>query len=178
MAEKAIELDPQNAYARCWLAIIYFFRHENEGFRNEAQRALALNPNDPEILAEMGHYYSFLGEYDLGVELTRRAIILNPLHPGWYHFSFARKHLSDGDYTAAIADVRKINLPGFYWTWLIKASAFGHLGELESAQDSLSQLKSLVPGFSASKELKKWNAHPDAFKQIIKGLELAGYSDS
>ena len=178
MAEKAVELDPQNAYARCWLAIIHFFRKENEGFRQEAQRALALNPNDPEILAEMGHYYAFLGEYERGVELTRRAIILNPLHPGWYHFSFARKNLSEGDYAAALADIRKINLPGFYWTWLLKTSAFGHLGELESATDSLSHLESLMPGFSAKNELNKWNTHPDDFEQIMKGLELAGYTEN
>jgi len=178
MAEKAVELDPQNAYARCWLAIIHFFRKENDGFRKEAQRALALNPNDPEILAETGHYYAFLGEFERGVELTRRAIILNPLHAGWYHFSFARKNLSEGDYSAALADIRKVNLPGFYWTWLLKTSAFGHLGELESATDSLNHLESLMPGFSAKNELNKWNTHPDDFEQIMKGLELAGYTEN
>ncbi|MFT7533608.1 MAG: adenylate cyclase, partial [Gammaproteobacteria bacterium] len=59
LLEKAIKLDPQKAYARIWLAIIHFFRHENEGFYKEAERALALNPHDPEILAEAGHYYTF-----------------------------------------------------------------------------------------------------------------------
>ena len=177
MAQKAIELDPQNAYARCWLAITRFFRHENEGFRKEAQRALALNPNDPEILAEMGHYYAFLGEFELGVELTRRAIALNPLHPGWYHFCFARKHLADGDDAAALADVGKTDLPDFYWFWLIKAAALGHMGDKERAAKALAKLTALMPGFSARDELYKWSTEPDDRDRILAGLDKAGYRE-
>jgi len=177
MAQKAIELDPQNAYARCWLAITRFFRHENEGFRKEAQRALALNPNDPEILAEMGHYYAFLGEFELGVELTRRAIALNPLHPGWYHFCFARRHLADGENAAALADVRKTDLPDFYWYWLIKAAALGHMGDKEQAAKALAKLTALMPGFSARDELYKWSTEPDDRDQILAGLDKAGYRE-
>lgn len=177
MAQKAIELDPQNAYARCWLAITHFFRHENEGFRQEAQRALALNPNDPETLAEIGHYYAFLGEFEQGVELTRRAMALNPLYPGWYYFCFARKHLADGDHAAALADVRKINLPNFYWSWLIEAAALGHMGDKERAAKALVKLTALMPGFSARDELYKWNARPDDRDQILDGLDKAGYRE-
>lgn len=175
LLEKAIKLDPQKAYARIWLAIIHFFRHENEGFYKEAERALALNPHDPEILAEAGHYYTFVGDYERGAELTQRAIVLNPLHPGWYHFSFARKYLRERNYASAIADVRKINLPGFYWCWLIKASAFGHLGETAAAADSLIRLENLEPGFSAIKELGKWNTQPDDLAVIVEGLNKVGY---
>jgi len=177
MAQKAIELDPQNAYARCWLAITRFFRHENEGFRQEAQRALALNPNDPEILAEMGHYYAFLGEFEQGVELTRRAIALNPLYPGWYHFCFARKYLADGDYGAALAEVRKTDLPDFYWFWLIEAAALGHMGDKERAAKALAKLTALMPGFSARDELYKWSAEPDDRDRILAGLDKAGYRE-
>jgi len=86
----ATQLDPRNAYARCWLAIVHFFRGENEKFETESQLALRLNPNDPETLADIGHYLAFMGEFERGVELSRRAQELNPLHPGWYYFSFAR----------------------------------------------------------------------------------------
>ena len=177
MAEKATELDPQNAYARCWLAICHFFLHENEAFIKEAQRALSLNPNDPEILAEIGHYYCFMGEFERGVELTRKAIILNPLHPGWYYFSFARKHFADGDYAAAVTDIRKANLPKFYWSWLIKAAALGLMQEKDAAKDAVDMLNKLVPRFSAQKELYKWNTQKEEIKQYIQGLEMAGYQE-
>ncbi len=74
----ATQLDPRNAYARCWLAIVHFFRGENEKFETESQLALRLNPNDPETLADIGHYLAFMGEFERGVELSRRAQELNP----------------------------------------------------------------------------------------------------
>ena len=177
-AKRAVELDPQNAYARCWLAIAYFFRHENESFEQEAQRALALNPNDPETLAEVGHYFAFLGEYDKGVELTRRAIDLNPLHPAWYFFCFARKHLNEGDHAAALAYVRKINLPDFYWSWLVETVALSHLGDTNKASMALARLKALKPDFSARDELYKWNTDPKSTDQILDGLAKAGYVET
>jgi hypothetical protein len=78
--------------------------------------ALRLNPNDPETLADVGHYLAFMGEFERGVELSRRAQELNPLHPGWYHFSFARLDYSRKDYAGSIRSVEKIGLPHFYWT--------------------------------------------------------------
>jgi TolB-like protein len=176
MAQKAIELDPQNAYARCWLAIVHFFRHENERFDAEARRALALNPNDPETLAEMGHYYTYMGQFERGVELTRRAIALNPLHPGWYHFSFARKHLAEHDYAALLSDIDQIDMPHFYWTWMLQAAALGHLGESERAAAALAKMRELAPGLDPPAEIDKWNAAPDDREHIIDGLTKAGWT--
>ena len=121
----ATQLDPQNAYARCWLAITHFFRGQNERFEAEAQLALSLNPNDPETLADVGHYYAFMGQFERGAALSKRAQDLNPLHPGWYHFSFARLHYHEKNYKQTIADVEKIGLPHFYWTHMLSAAAKG-----------------------------------------------------
>ena len=169
----ATHLDPQNAYARCWLAIVHFFRGENEKFEAEAQLALSLNPNDPETLADVGHYYAFMGQFARGAELSRRAQLLNPLHPGWYHFSFARLHYSEKNYEHAIADVEKIGLPHFYWTHMLTAAAKGQLGHKDAA-DALARIFEVKPNFSAHVELRKWNAAPADLEHILDGLRRAG----
>jgi TolB-like protein len=169
----ATQLDPQNAYARCWLAIVHFFRAENDKFEIEAARALELNPNDPETLADVGHYLAFMGEFERGVELTRRAQRLNPLHPGWYHFSVARLHFSQGQYHETIADVQRMGLPHFYWTHLLACAALGHLSSAEAAE-ALNRIMEIKPDFSARAELRKWNAAPDDLEHIMKGLRKAG----
>ncbi len=169
----ATRLDPQNAYARCWLAIVHFFRGENEKFEAEAQLALSLNPNDPETLADVGHYYAFMGQFARGAELSRRAQLLNPLHPGWYHFSFARLHYSEKNYEHAIADVEKIGLPHFYWTHMLTAAAKGQLGHKDAA-DALARIFEVKPNFSAHVELRKWNAAPADLEHILDGLRRAG----
>ncbi len=173
MAEAATRLDPQNAYARCWLAIVHFFRHENEKFEAEARRALDLNPNDPEILADIGHYLAFMGAFERGVELSRRARELNPLHPGWYHFGFARQHYNERNYEAVLADVQRVALPGFYWCHLLNAAALGQLGRPDAAR-SLARLRDLKPDFRARDELLKWNAADDDLEHLMAGLRKAG----
>jgi tetratricopeptide (TPR) repeat protein len=169
----ATRLDPHNAYARCWLAIVHFFRGENEKFEAEAQLALSLNPNDPETLADVGHYYAFMGQFERGVELSRRAQQLNPLHPGWYHFSFARLHYHEKRYEQTIADVEKVGLPHFYWTHMLTAAAKGQLGHRD-AGDALARIFEVKSNFSARVELRKWNAAPADLEHILEGLQKAG----
>ncbi|MEE8334605.1 MAG: winged helix-turn-helix domain-containing protein [Alphaproteobacteria bacterium] len=176
MAQTATRLDPQNAYAHCWLAIVHFFRGENEQFEAEARRALGLNPNDPEILADIGHYFAFMGAFERGTELTRRAQQLNPLHPGWYNFSFARYHYDQGAYADTLADVERISLPNFYWARLLEIAALGQLDSPE-APASLAEIFQLKPDFSARAELKKWNAAPHDFEHILDGLRKAGLDE-
>lgn len=169
----ATRLDPQNAYARCWLAIVYFFRGENERFEAEARLALELNPNDPETLADVGHYYAFMGQFERGAELSRRAQQLNPLHPGWYHFSFARLHYNQKQYDETIADAEKAGLPQFYWTHMLTAAAKGQLGHSDAAK-ALARIFEVKPNFAARVELQKWNAAPADLEHILEGLEKAG----
>jgi TolB-like protein len=171
----ATQLDPRNAYARCWLAIVHFFRGENEKFETESQLALRLNPNDPETLADIGHYLAFMGEFERGVELSRRAQELNPLHPGWYYFSFARLDYNRKAYDGTIRWVEKIGLPHFYWTHLLDAAAKGQLGRPDAGK-ALSRVLEIKPSFSAHLELRKWNASPADLDHIMEGLRRAGWN--
>lgn len=174
-AVRATQLDPRNAYGRCWLAIVHFFRGENEKFEAESQLALRLNPNDPETLADIGHYLAFMGEFERGVELSRRAQELNPLHPGWYYFSFARLDYNRKAYEGTIRSVEKIGLPHFYWTHLLDAAAKGQLGRPDAGK-ALSRILEIKPSFSAQLELRKWNASPADLDHIMEGLRKAGWT--
>jgi TolB-like protein len=173
MAQTAIQLDGQNAYARCWLAIVHFFLGENDKFEAEARRALDLNPNDPETLADIGHFLTFMGEFERGVALSEQARRLNPLHPGWYHFSFARYHYDRREYDDVLADVQRGGMTDFYWSYLLKAAAEGQLGRPE-ASGTLQKVYELKPQFSAPAELRKWNTAPEDFDHLMAGLHKAG----
>ncbi len=177
MAQRAVRLDPQNAYAHCWLAITHFFRGENDAFEAEANRALVLNPNDPETLADIGHYLTFMGQFDRGFALSKRARDLNPLHPGWYHFSFARYYYHYKEYEKSLAEMQMTSMSGFYWMHMLVAACQGQLGRPEAAQ-SLARVYEAKPDFSAQAELRKWNAEAADMEHILEGLRKAGLQDA
>ena len=56
-AQKGVNTDPENAMAHQYLAIAKFNDGDNEGFRKAARTALRLNPNDAEVLADMGSHF-------------------------------------------------------------------------------------------------------------------------
>jgi len=173
MAQESIKLDPQNATAHCWLAIVHFFRRENERFMTEANRALALNPNDAETLANIGHYVAFSGAFDRGCELMAQAITLNPLHAGWYHFSFARRAYDMRDYDLTLAEIDRVDMPEFYWTRMLRISALGQLGDVAGAAATYAQLEALRPDFDLREEIAKWNTAPDDAAHLIEGWKKA-----
>ena len=155
---------------------MHFFRGENALFEAEAQRALALNPNDPETLADIGHYLAFMGEFERGIALSRQAQKLSPLHPGWYHFSFARYHYDRREYEETLTIVQRIGLPDFYWMHLLRAAALGQL-QRPDAGEALQRIFELRPDFSARAELQKWNAAPDDLQHLLDGLRKAGLDE-
>ena len=53
-AYRAVEIEPRNPTAQLMLANALFDRHDLAGFRAAGERAIALNPNDPEPLAHYG----------------------------------------------------------------------------------------------------------------------------
>ncbi len=176
MAEKAVQLDPQNAYAHCWLAIVHFFRRENDKFKAEAERALSLNPNDPETLADIGHYFAFMGEFERGQELSLRARALNPLHPGWYYFASVRYHYDEKNYGEALAYLERIAMPEFYWVHMLTAAAQAQSG-WPGAAASLERAFELNPELSPRAEFEKWNAAPDDLEHLLEGLRKAGLEE-
>ena len=117
-----------------------------------------------------------MGEYERGIELSLRARQLNPLHPGWYHFCFARYNYNRKAYEDMLADVRRISMPNFYWTHLLDAAALGQLGRSEATR-SLKRMQELKPRISVRAELRKWNASPNDFEHILDGLHKAGLQE-
>ena len=116
------------------MSAVYFFRHELGKFQAEAERALALNPNSADTLALIGQFLAFSGNWERGVALVKKAMKLNPDHPGWYHYSTGKFQFSRGDYGEALAEFHKLDSPDFWITHLVLVYTYGHLGKLDEAE--------------------------------------------
>jgi TolB-like protein len=111
-AKRALEEDRRNQKARLGLAAVHFARRDIVGFASEAEQALAINPNDADVLAEMAWRYAYAVDWKRGLGMMEKAMALNPLHPGWYHIAFFFDAYGRAEYAQALEAARKAEAPG------------------------------------------------------------------
>jgi adenylate cyclase len=108
-ARRAVKLDPANPRALQALMMTLFFRQEVAEALHVGERAVAINPNDTELLGEFGARVAFSGEWERGGLLLEQALARNPGHSGYYHGMLAFIAYMQRDYERAFAEIRQSN---------------------------------------------------------------------
>jgi len=175
-ARHAAQLDSDDASTHEALALVYYHQHDLERFRAEGERAVALNPNNATILANIGAQLVQIGEFQNGSEMIRKAAALNPYHPGWYYLPLTFAEYQEGNFDKALGYALKINLPGFYWNQVHLAVAYGQLGRQEEGRAAIDKLLELYPDFAknAWDEYRKFNIPDTLIRRHNDGLRKAG----
>jgi len=174
-AQRAVEAGPSNHLAYFSLAQARFFQKEIQGFRNAAERAVALNPMDANSLAFLGELLTYVGDWERGLALAARAKQINPNHPGWFWYADFFHAYRQCDYREALAFVLKADLTGHWGMHAGIAAAAGQLGDHKAAAKAVRDLLKLRPEFctTAHNELRKW-FDPELREHLIDGLRKAG----
>jgi serine/threonine-protein kinase len=174
-AQRAVEAAPSNHLAHFSLAQALFFRREFQGFRNAAERSVALNPMNGDSIAFLGELLTYAGDWERGLALAGRAKQLNPHHPGWYWYADFYDAYRRGDHRGALDAALKVNLPGQWFSHAATAAACGQLGEQDAAAKAVRDLLKLRPGFAARarKDVEKW-WQPEYVERLIDGWRKAG----
>jgi len=176
---QAIALEPDNAYANFTLAEVYYFRQNLGAFRASAERAIALNPYDSDSMAMIGILMSYGGDWERGVELSQRAMALNPNHPGWYRFGIVFNQLRLGEYQAALETAQRINLPQYFADPYVRALAHAYLGHTREAHQAAQEFLALWRDGDLARfkdiHLDRWfYASPELTRLTLEGLTMAG----
>ena len=175
-AQTGVELDPASAIAHERLATTYFFRGEHEYFLVEAERAIKLNPNDTEVLASMGLWIAYAGNWQRGMALADRAIARNPQPPGWFFFLPYLAHYHGHDYQESLKYAQKISSPEWPLAQAALAMTYGQLGRDLEARSALANVLALEPDFAATARDTYERRHlaPDLVDHLLDGLRKAG----
>jgi tetratricopeptide (TPR) repeat protein len=175
-ARRAVAAAPSSHLGYHMLAQALFFRRELPAFRNAAERAIALNPMDGCTVAFMGILLAYAGHWERGCALTRRAMTLNPNHPGWYRFALFNDAYRRKDYRGAVEVALQFNMPSYFYTHAVLAAAYGQLDERPAARRALAELLGQKPDFAsiARRELGKWYIDPQLLEEMLDGLARAG----
>src|SRR5207302_921970 len=177
-ARRGVELDRANQFALVALAQVHFFRQDLVAFGPAAERAMALNPLNTDALGILGLQIVHTGEFDRGTAIVRRAMELNANHAGWMHFAPLWNHFHKGEYEEALECANRVDFPGFFWPYLVMASACGHLGRRTEANAAVGDLLALDPEFAAHARSKvgTWHFASGHMDPITEGLRKAGLS--
>ncbi len=176
LARSAIELDRLDArgFAELGFSSLYMKQH-GESLANY-ERALALNPNDADIIAEYADSLVYAGQPDRSVELMHKAMRLNPYYPDWYLWYLADAFNAMGRPADVIATVQQMQDPSEGRRML--AANFVHLGLMEQAQAEARRVMRLHPGFT----IGSWRGRPPyrdqaVLERYIDALRRAGLPD-
>jgi tetratricopeptide (TPR) repeat protein len=140
--KRAIELNPNNAYARQ----AYGNYLEAVGRLDEAiaerKRAGGLDPLTPFTVADVGYPYYYAGQYDQAIEYFRRALELDP-NFFWSHLWIGQAYVEKKMYEEAIVQIQKAIALSSGNTRAIATLgyAYGVSGKRGEAQKVLDQLK-------------------------------------
>ena len=147
--QRALELNPNNAFVRERLSWVAFFTgDEKEGFA-QMEKAILLDPLSTRYKGSMGSAYYMTGKYDEGIARMQQFLKLHPAD-NFLLWALGYLYAGKGEYEKAIAalDQRTIG-KGTNWVY---AYCYGKLGKREEAQKILDHLlerkkSAFVPDF-------------------------------
>lgn len=173
IAKEAVAIDESDARGYAGVGFVSLYQKNHDDSINAYQRALKLNPNDADVMADLGDTYAHAGRAGDAVELLKKAMHLNPFYPDEYLWNLGGAYYILKDYEEAIRVIKQMNNPSEGSR--ILAASYGQLGRLEEARHHASKTLEAHPDFS----LDQWKTMmPDKFahdsEHFVEGLRKAG----
>jgi adenylate cyclase len=176
-AQKSIELDPQVAEGYYVLALVHYYTETDfDTFRTTAEKAISINPNNAWIVADLGVWTYYSGDWDRGKALIEKAKTLYSAYPRWIDWPAVLDRYRKHEYIEAKASAIEINLPKNVMVQATLAAAYGQLGELDKAKSIIDQIREDKPEFDVNPraEFRARRMPDELVESIMDGLRKAG----
>jgi TolB-like protein len=177
LARRGVALDGQLPFAHMFLGWIHLWRKEHEQAIAEAERCLALDPNNAEGHGRLGHILDQAGRPAEGLPFIEAAMRLDPHYPFLYIFWLAHAFQTMERYDEAIAAYRRTisRNPDFSSAHLQLAATYAQLGRMEEAKAEAAQTLRLDPSCSSQRYAKRLPLKDAAvLARLVGGMRKAG----
>lgn len=171
-ANRAESLSDGNDSSVYWgMAEAYFASCQPDKLKTAISRGLALNPDDPNLLAAFGNWLSYSGHWDEGAALTQRALAIEPQHyRKWWWMGIAKTHYFKGEFGEAYRAFMKAFNERNWVSHLQLAYTLPHLNRMSEARVAVQNLQKLSPGITIERALEVYEilCFPDSFLSTMK----------
>ena len=172
--QTALSLDENNVECHRLLCEVFMEQGKLDQAAIHGERAFALNPNDPRIVAQKGELLAWNGKSEEGAEWIKKAARLDP------HAAHKRAHLlgralyGSRHYGDAIDAYKQISSPqyGPLAEW---AASYAQMGRDVEAREQATAVRQINPDFSIESYLHKLPyKEPTDRNHLKEGLVKAG----
>jgi len=152
-AERALEISRSDYRGHFRLGMLHLFADHNHDLAYAAfLRALKDNPNDADVLYNMGFLRSLMGEAQEAIAWNDKAKRINPRYPGWYNFNAAQSRFFLKEYEEAetLARTAIAQYPKSLAPRRILIAILVETGRLEEAEKEAETYMAINPQFRLS----------------------------
>jgi adenylate cyclase len=157
------------------MTALYFNRQPQEALR-VGEQALAVNPNDTELLSEFGSRLALSGQWQRGAAVMEEALSRNPGAAGYYRGVLALSEYMQGNYAKAAFEIRQANIQKFPLFHIVAAVIYAERGMTDEAKRESQEFALMGSDYlvNLTEELKTRLARPEDRERILAGLRKAG----
>jgi len=175
LGRRARSLDRTDSYVN-WILGKAYQRNLRFDFAWESlQRALKVNPENPEIRTDVGNLLSFMGMPEKGIPILAHSLKFIECTM----VLIARSHLQARNYSAARVWAERENRasPDHPWAYIVLASALGHLDRPVEAWAALQECERRHPGRVNGEFMVRPTQYknPHDHDHILDGVRKAGW---
>ncbi len=166
-ANKAIECEDEEPWGHWALAGYYLYTLRHDLAISEIRRATDLNPNDADILTDVGLFLSYAGTTEEALEFAHKGMRLNPHYPEWYLMQLGQIFFDARQYEESVATFESLRSVETIFSCLYRAASHAALRHTDEAQKAIGRVLELDPQAT----LQKWTSAKMAPYKDPKDLE-------
>jgi tetratricopeptide (TPR) repeat protein len=176
LAEKALELDPNNYSAHYARAYVHLNAGELDLAIARYEKAIELNPSATSVIATLSEALVYAGRATEAIELLHRAMRRDPHHPDWHKWDLAWALWTNGDCDLALSALLGMaKIPNMARRTL--AVIYVCLGRQEEAEATIAKFLETSPEYTVSSFRDKYQhkyKDPVDVEPFLDGLRKAG----
>ncbi len=149
-ADAAVRADDEEAWAHWAVAGCAICECQHDRSLQSMNKALELNPNDADVLTDMGIFCAYAGRPEEGLVYALKAFKINPHYPEYYADQLGQIYFAAQQYENAIRTlegIRTIKTPSIF---VYLAASHAALGHMESARAVAAELQVIEPKSTVS----------------------------